>query len=75
VTKGIGKKFTKVEEAISQLFLLALFDDEFEEEDPQIALTSLPVKKSGLALPNLVASADLNCKASILATSHLMAAF
>jgi hypothetical protein len=75
VTKGIGNKFAKVEEAISQLFLLALFNDEFKEEDPQIALTSLPVNKSGLALPNLVASADSNSEASILATSHLMAAF
>jgi hypothetical protein len=34
VTKGIGNKFAKVEEEISQLFLPALFDNEFEEEDP-----------------------------------------
>ena len=33
------------------------------------------MKKAGLALPNPVESADLNHEASILLTSHVMAAF
>lgn len=74
VTKGVSDKFAKVEKEILETFLLALFADEFADNDPQIHLASLPVKKAGLALPNPVKSADQNYEASILLTSHATAA-
>jgi hypothetical protein len=75
VIKEIGGKFTEVEKAISQAFLPALFGDVLvDEDDPRLALASLPVKHAGLAIPNPVRSSDMNYEASILASSHLTAA-
>jgi hypothetical protein len=47
----IGEKFAGVEKAISADFLPALFDDTIQEHDKYCALTGLPVKHMGLALP------------------------
>jgi hypothetical protein len=65
VIKEIGGKFTEIEKAISQAFLPALFGDVLDENDPRLALASLPVKHAGLALPNPVRSSDMNYEASI----------
>jgi hypothetical protein len=68
-------EFTNVERAISQSFLPALFVDDYNNEDPQHRLASLPVKHASLALTNpSEESPESNYKASTLACSHLVAA-
>jgi len=74
VVENIGDNFTNVAEAISQLFLPALFNDELEDGDPRHLLAGLPVKHAGLAIPNPTQSAEKNFEASTLITSHLTAA-
>jgi hypothetical protein len=44
-------------------------------DDPRLKLACLPVKHAGLSLPNPVLSAATNYKASILSSSHILAAF
>jgi hypothetical protein len=75
VVPGIGDKFAGVEQAISDDFLPALFDDKICETDKRRALAGLPVKHAGLALPNPTTLADSNFEASTLVCSHLIAAF
>ena len=71
VVPQISEKFEVVKEVLHQQFLPALFKESLENDDPHLKLASLPVKKAGLALPNPVASADLNYKASTIVCGHL----
>jgi hypothetical protein len=52
VTKGIGPEFASVEQSLAETFLLTLFGDEYDEDDPQRTLAGLPVKWAGLAIPD-----------------------
>ena len=75
VTNGIGSEFKSIEETLSQFFLPALFGDTYEDDDPRRDLSCLPVKWAGMAIPDPTISADSNYDASILACSHILAAF
>jgi hypothetical protein len=74
VVKDIGDAFTDVDRAISQIFLPALFGDDFDEDDYRLRLGGLPVKHAGMALPDPIASAKSNYEASTLVNVHLLAA-
>jgi hypothetical protein len=77
VCKDIGDEFSDLWKAISETFLSALYGDELEVDqtlDPRISLAILPVKFSGLALPDPTVSAKENYDSSVLASSHLTAA-
>jgi hypothetical protein len=74
VVEGIGYDFAKIEKAILELFLPALFLDKLEECDPRGSLSKLPMKFTGLALPHPVASSKSNFEASTLMCSHLLLA-
>jgi hypothetical protein len=59
VRRDTGENFTKVEKAITQVFIPALFDDKFDNDDPRCQLLAcLPVKNAGLALPDATSSAE-----------------
>jgi hypothetical protein len=75
VVEGIGNDFAEIEKAILDLFLPALFSDKLDECNPCRSLSKLPVKFSGLVLPNPVASSESNFEASTLVCSYLLAAF
>jgi hypothetical protein len=74
VRKDTDMDFSKVERAISQSFLPALFSNAYDDDDPRRRLASLLVKHASLALPNPTESAESNYDASTLACSHLVAA-
>ncbi len=75
VVPSIGEKFEGVEKAISDDFLPALFNDKIHESDKRWELAGLPVKHTGLALPNPTTSTESNYEASTLVCSHIVAAF
>jgi hypothetical protein len=75
VVKDIGGNFPDAEKEMSQTFLPALFDDVISGDDPHLELACLPVKFAGLSLPDPVASADWNYQASVLSSTHILAAF
>jgi hypothetical protein len=71
IVPNIGEKFEAVKVSLHKHFLSALFKESLEEDDPHLSLAGLPVKKAGLALPNLVATANSNYKASSIVCGHL----
>jgi hypothetical protein len=73
VTPGLSDEFDVVEHALNHEFLPALFGTE-SVSDTRRQLTCLPVKHSGLALPNPTTTAESNWKASTLVCGHLVAA-
>ena len=75
VVEGIGDAFSEVENSITDLFLPALFADQFEESNPCCNLSKLPMKFAQLALSDLISSSGPNFEASTLVCSHLLAAF
>jgi hypothetical protein len=75
VVEGIDKDFSEIEKAINDLFLPSLFADQLDESNPCCNLSKLPVKFSGLALPNPVTSFEASFEASTLVCSQLLAAF
>ena len=60
--------------AMQEEFLPALFGEALGDSDYRLELAHLPVKYSGLALPNTVNSATLNHQATKDACSHLISA-
>ena len=74
VTKGIGPEFEEVERTLSKTFLPTLFGDDYADDGPRRKLSCLPVKWTGLAIPDPTSSADSNYEASFLLCSHLLAA-
>ena len=74
VCKNTGKSFTDIEKAIANVFIPALFNEPFDPDDPTRALAELPVKFSGLSLPNPVNTANSNFENSILMNAHLIRA-
>ena len=74
VDKDIGGAFEGVRDAIYDIFLPALLDDAVPVDDPRRALAGLPVKFSGLALPDPSLTAETNYLASTLVTSHVVGA-
>lgn len=72
VVRDTGPHFAAVADTLSSVFLPALFGEPIDADDPRLALACLPVKQAGLALPNPVASADLNYKASTVLCTHLI---
>jgi hypothetical protein len=75
VRKGIGPDFASAEQTLAKTFLPTLFGDEYNEDNPQCALASLPVKWAGLAIPDPTTLAQPKYEASILLCSHILAAF
>ena len=73
VTPGVGAAFVPVEEALWEVFVLALFRG-LTEGLPTRKNTRLPVKQAGLAIPDSVQTAPENWKASFVITVHLVAA-
>jgi hypothetical protein len=73
VTDGLGEEFHDIERALNKKFLPALFGIE-KVSDTKRQLACLPVKHSGLALPNSTTAAESNWKASTLVCGHLIAA-
>lgn len=73
VTPGLSDEFDVVEHALNDDFLPALFGTE-SVSDTRRQLACLPVKHSGLALPNPTTTAESNWKASTLVCGHLVAA-
>ena len=72
VVPDIGPQFWPLEEAITNSFLPALFgESSFEVTDYRRALTALPVKFSGLSIPDPSESAAVNYERSTLVCSHL----
>jgi hypothetical protein len=75
VIEDIGDCFTKVEEAITDVFLSALYGESLKDCTYRCNLSALPVKFAGLALPNPTTTSESNHEASTLVCSHLLAAF
>ena len=73
VTPGIGDAFGPVEEEIETTFLPALFEG-VGDGYPGRAITRLPVKQAGLALPDPTRTAPDNCQVSCVITGHLVSA-
>jgi hypothetical protein len=46
-----GDKFLELKKAISQIFIPALFDNEYDDNNPKCQLACLPVKYARLAIP------------------------
>ena len=59
ITPDIGMAFQVVEEALWDIFLLALFKGA-TAHIPRRAITSLPVKQSGISLPDPTRTAGAN---------------
>ena len=73
VTPGIGMDFKPVEDELRVTFL----PDLFQEDTSQIlrrAITGMPFKQAGIALPNPIKTSRDNCIASYVITGHLVAA-
>ena len=67
VTQGIGDAFGPVEEEIKMAFIPELFHG-VGYEAPVRAITRLPVKQAGLALPKPTRTAPDNWQASCVIT-------
>jgi hypothetical protein len=68
-TKGIGSEFENVARTLSHTFLQTLFGDNYAGDDPRYQLSCLPVKWTGLAIPDPTSSAESNYEASVLLSS------
>jgi hypothetical protein len=64
VTDGLSLEFTEIEQALRSKFLPALFGNESALDDTRRQLTCLPVKCTGIAIPNPTQTTDKNWKAS-----------
>ena len=73
VTPGIGDAFVPVEEEIAKAFLPALFEGVGDGALGR-AITRLPVKQAGMALPDPTRTAPDNWQASCVITGHLVSA-
>ena len=73
VTQGIGDVFGTVEEEIAKAFLPALLEG-VGEGAPGRAITCLPGKQAGMALPDPTRTAPDNWQASCVITGHLVSA-
>jgi hypothetical protein len=73
VTAGLGEEFRGVEDALTTKFLPALFGIT-ETDNPLRQLACLPVKQSGLAIPDPTTTADENWTTSTVVCGHLIAA-
>jgi hypothetical protein len=73
VTDGLGEELDDIEQAMNDKFCPAILGIESVSETKQ-QLACLPVKHSGLALPNPTTTAESNWKASTLICGHLVAA-
>jgi hypothetical protein len=72
VTTGIGPEFKEVEQTLAKTFLPALFGDSYDNATgPWHKFACLPMKWTGLAIPDPTSSAELNHDASVLLTSHV----
>ena len=72
-TLGIGDSFVPVEEEIEKAFLPALFEG-IGGGVPGRAITHLPVKQAGMALPDPTLTAPENWQAPCVITGHLVPA-
>ena len=72
VCKDVGAFFEPIEKAITEDFLPALLGSKTEASSHR-ELFCLPIKSSGLALPNPHVTASANYLASTLMNSHLLA--
>ena len=73
VTPDIGMAFQDVEDALWDIFLLALFKGA-TAHIPRRAITSLPVKQAGISLPNPTRTVEENWTVSCVITGHLVTA-
>ena len=73
VTPGIGDAFGPVEEEIATTFLPELFEG-VGDGAPGRAITRLPVKQAGLALPDPTRTAPDNWQASCVIKGNLVSA-
>ena len=73
VTPGIGDAFGPVEEEIPTAFLPEIFEG-VGYGAPGRAITRLPAKQAGLALPDPTRTAHDNWQASCVITGHLVSA-
>ena len=72
VIEDTDESFAPLETALAERFLPALFGTDLEEDTHLRALSSLPIKWSGLALPNPVHSGASNYEASTQMCQHLL---
>ncbi len=75
VIDDIGDCFFELEDAITNIFLPALYGESLKDCTYRRKLSALPVKFAGLAIPDPTAFSEENFEASTLACSHLLAAF
>jgi hypothetical protein len=73
VTNGLGKEFRGIKEALLTKFLPALFRVA-ETDNTLRQLACLPVKKSGLTIPDPMTTADKNWTTSTVVCGYLIAA-
>ena len=73
VTPGVGDAFGLVEEALKEIFVLALYEG-LREGVLEQGITCLPVKQAGTALPDSTVTDPENWTASCVITGHLVAA-
>jgi hypothetical protein len=73
---GIGPELKEVEQTLAKTFLPALCGDRYDHDTSQgQQFTCLPVKWAELAIPDPTSYVELNYDASVLLTSHVLAAF
>ena len=72
VTQDIGMAFQEVEDALQDIFLLALFQGS-TTHIPRRVITGLPVKQAGISLLHPTQTAGGNWTASCGITGHLVA--
>jgi hypothetical protein len=73
VTDALSLKFTEIEQALRTKFLPALFGNK-SADDTRQQLTYLPVKCTGITLPNPTQTANKNWNASTVVCGHLISA-
>eukprot|EP00978_Attheya_sp_CCMP212_P043518 scaffold285789_cov24-Attheya_sp.AAC.1 len=72
VIDGIGGEFSEVEAALTEVFLPALFREMTPAGVHLRKITALPVKVSGLSIPNVEHSATKNFSTSVDCCSFLV---
>ena len=74
VSEDIAEYFAPIEESICKTFLPALFGESHLDDNYRRPLSTLPVKHSGLAIPDPTLTASDNYKTSTLVCGHLVQA-
>jgi hypothetical protein len=74
VTGGRGDKYSEIKQRLLQQFLPALLGVEGDNDTHKLLACLLPLKASGLAIPNPMATAEPNWTASMVICGHLAAA-